>query len=332
MMKTDTSYEGRMLNKGEFNSSIHQPEMNPNNNPYLMLDTNEMKTLVGIKYTAPITKSGFIFKKNAIADSALKKYKIEVSKDGVNWTNVKEGTLSLSADNPTATIYFDKEGVTGGNQLASYNARYVKITALGTKNISATELELITPPGDNIEIGVAEDNINYENGIGKLKEKFTYVVDNPETEENEEQSIPAGSIIITGEYRGNPAFNVPLVLNQDGKHIADKYDGILMAEVPDNGNLEEIAEGTWIYWVEPQDATTFMKDNIEIFAELYRTDSADASEGGQRLVSDTFNLEVPDELPEISLSGGNGMRTLTSKNMKVIELDKAVINRIVEKR
>ena len=330
--ENNTSYEGRMLNKGEFNSSVHQPEMNPNNNPYLMLDTNEMKTLVGIKYTAPTTTSGFIFKKNAIADSALKKYRIEVSKDGVNWTNVKEGTLSLSADNPTATIYFDKEGVTGGNQLASYNARYVKITALGTKNISATELELITPPGDNIEIGVAEDNINYENGIGKLKEKFTYVVDNPETEENEEQSIPAGSIIITGEYRGNPAFNVPLVLNQDGKHIADKYDGILMAEVPDNGNLEEIAEGTWIYWVEPQDATTFMKDNTEIFAELYRTDSADASEGGQRLVSDTFNLEVPDELPEISLSGGNGMRTLTSKNMKVIEIDKAVINRIVEKR
>ncbi len=330
--KNNTAYEGRMLTKEEFNSSIHQTEMNPNNNPYLILDTTEMKTLVGIKYTAPTTTSGFIFKKNAIADSALKKYKIEVSKDGVNWTKAKEGTLSLSADNPTATIYFDKEGVTGGNQLASYNARYVKITALGTKNISATELELITPPGDNIEIGVAEDNINYENGIGKLKEKFTYVVDNPETEENEEQSIPAGSIIITGEYRGNPAFNVPLVLNQDGKHIADKYNGILMANVPDNGNLEEIAEGNWIYWVEPQDATTFMKDNTEIFAELYRTDSADASEGGQRLVSDTFNLEVPDELPDISLSGGNGMRTLTSKNMKVIELDKSVINRIVEKR
>lgn len=327
-----TSYEGRMLNKEEFNSSIHQAEMNPNNNPYLMLDTNEMKTLVGIKYTAPTTTSGFIFKKNAIADSALKKYKIEVSKDGVNWKTAKEGTLNLSADNPTATIYFDKEGVTGGNQLASYNARYVKITALGTKNISATELELITPPGDNIEIGVAEDNINYENGIGKLKEKFTYVVDNPETEENEEQSIPAGSIIITGEYRGNPAFNVPLVLNQDGKHIADKYNGILMANVPDNGNLEEIAEGTWIYWVEPQDATTFMKDNEKIFAELYRTDSADASEGGQRLVSDTFDLVVPGQLPDISLSGGQGKRSLSSSNIKAIEIDKAIINRITENR
>ena len=172
-----------MLTKDEFNSSIHLTEMNPNNNPYVIVDTTEMKTLVGIKYTAPIETSGFIFKRQAVASSALKKYKIEVSKDGANWTTVKEDTLNLTADNPTATIFFDQEGVTGGNQLSSYNARYVKITALETKNISIAELEVITPPGDNIEIGVAEDNINYENGIGILKEKFVYVADNPETEE-----------------------------------------------------------------------------------------------------------------------------------------------------
>lgn len=329
----DTVYEGRMLTKNEFNSNIHSQEMHYNNSPYLMLDTNELKTLVGIKYTAPTVKEGFIFKKNSISDSALKKYRIEVSKDGVNWTNVKEGTLNLSAENPTATIYFNKEGVTGGNQLNSYNARYIKITALGTKNISASELELITPPGDNIEIGVAEDNINYKNGIGILKEEFIYQVDNPDTPDvNEEKAIPAGSIVITGEYRGNPAFNVPLVLNQDENHIADKYNGILLAQVPDNGNLEEIAEGNWIYWVEPEDTTTFMKDNDKIFAELYRTDSADASEGGQRLVSDTFKIVVPDELPEITLSGGQGKKSLNSSNMKALEIDEAVIDRITEIR
>ena len=27
--------------------------MNPNNDPYVILDTTEIKTLVGIKYTAP---------------------------------------------------------------------------------------------------------------------------------------------------------------------------------------------------------------------------------------------------------------------------------------
>ena len=80
----NTAYEGRMLTKDEFNSSIHLTEMNPNNNPYVIVDTTEMKTLVGIKYTAPIETSGFIFKRQAVASSALKKYKIEVSKDGAN--------------------------------------------------------------------------------------------------------------------------------------------------------------------------------------------------------------------------------------------------------
>ena len=330
-----TAYEGRMLTKGEFNSSVHLAEMNPNNNPYLMLDTTEMKTLVGVKYTAPLETTGFIFKREAVASNALKKYKIEVSKDGANWTTVKEGTLNLTAENPTATIYFDQEGVEGGKQLASYNARYIKITALGTKNIAATELEVITPPGDNIEIGVSEDNINYENGIGILKEKFTYVVDDPTTEDvNEEKSIPAGSIIITGEYRGNPAFNVPLVLNQNDEHIADQYNGILMAEIPNNGDLAEISEGNWIYWVEPQYAENFMTDNREIFAELYRTDSADALEGGQRLVSDTFKLQVPDVLPEITLGSSNASvaKKSSESQLKTIEINKDVIEKITTER
>lgn len=325
-----TAYAGRMLINGEYNSSVHLPEMHPNNSPYLMLDTTEMKTLVGIKYTAPVESTGFIFKKDVIATDSIKKYKIEVSKDGVNWTTVKNGELKLTPENPTATIYFDKEGVEGGNQLASYNARYVKITALGTKYISASELEVITPPGDNIEIGVADDNINYANGIGVLKDEFTYVVG--DGNETEEKSIPAGSIVITGEYRGNPAFNVPLVLNQDEEHIAEKYDGLLFAQVPDNGNLEEIAEGTWIYWVRPEDSAKFMEDNSKVFAELYRTDTADAIDGGQRLVSDTFKIDVPSKLPQISFNGGAGRSVLSSNNVKVIEINKDLINKVTENR
>ena len=104
-----TAYEGRMLTKDKYNSSVHLTEMNPNNNPYLILDTTEIKTLVGIKYTAPVETSGFIFKKQSVASTALKKFKIEVSKDGSNWTTVKEGTLDLTVDNPTETIFFDQE-------------------------------------------------------------------------------------------------------------------------------------------------------------------------------------------------------------------------------
>lgn len=308
------------------NSTVYEGKKhNTNEDPYVIIDAKEVRALAAIKYTAPTTTTK-LFKKTKTSKTAIQKYKVEVSKDGNTWTTVKNGTFN--SNNPTETIYFDKEGVQGGNQLNVYNARFVKLTAVGATNISIAELDLISPPGDNIEIGVADDNINYKNGLGRLKEEFVYQVDNPDTSENEKKSIPKGSIIITGEYRGNPAFNVPLVLNEKEEHIADKYNGILMAEVPNNGNLEEIAEGNWVYWVEPEYADQFMK-NKQIFAELYRTDTADAKEDGQRLVSDTFKIDVPNELPEISLSGGQGK---TRSAIKYTEIKTKTIKEVKNNR
>ena len=308
-------------------STVYEGKKLKNEDPYVLIDTNEVKSLAGIKYTAPTTTTK-LFKKSKTSKQAINNYKIEVSKNGNDWTTVKNGSFKLDPNNPTETIYFDKQGVEGGNQLNVYNARFVKLTAVGATNISIAELDLISPPGDNIEIGVAEDNINYKNGLGILKEDFIYQPDNPITPENEEKKIPKGSVIITGEYRGNPAFNVPLVLNEKEENIADNYNGILMAEIPNNGNLEEISEGNWVYWVEPQYANQFM-ENKEIFAELYRTDTADAKEGGQRLVSDTFKIDVPDKLPEISLSGGQGK---TRGKIKYTEINTKTIKNIKSNR
>ncbi len=328
--KTDTVYEGRMMTTEEYNSmGEHKVEsLKPGTNPYVIIDTNSINAISGIKYTAPTT-TGKIFKTKKLAKSAIQKYEIQVSKDGNSWTTVKNGSFDLTASNPTTTVYFDKDADGGGKQLATHNIRFIKLIAKGTSEISVAELDVIGPPGDNIEIGVSDDNINYKNGLGRLKEEYVYQVDNPNTDEDETKSIPKGSIIITGEYRGNPAFNVPLVLNQDEKHIANKYKGILLAEIPNNGKLEDVSEGNWIYWVTPEDSENFMTDNKEIFAELYRTDTADAQDGGQRLVSNTFKIDAPDVLPEISLSAGNGKKATTQK---AIEIDNKVLNKLQKSR
>lgn len=327
--KSDTVYEGRMMTKEEYDSMPTKVEsLKPGNNPYVIIDTNSINAVSGIKYTAPTT-TGKIFKTKKLAKSAIEKYEIQVSKDGNSWTTVKNGSFDLTASNPTTTVYFDKDAEGGGKQLATHNIRFIKLIAKGSNEISVAELDVIGPPGDNIEIGVSDDNINYKNGLGILKEEYVYQVDDPNTTENERKSIPKGSIIITGEYRGNPAFNVPLVLNQDGQHIADKYKGILLAEVPNNGKLEDVSEGNWIYWVTPEDSKDFMTDNKEIFAELYRTDTADAQDKGQRLVSNTFKIDVPDVLPEISLSAGNGKKATTQK---AIEIDNKVLNKLQKSR
>lgn len=327
--KSDTVYEGRMMTKEEYDSMPTKVEsLKPGTDPYVIIDTNSINAISGIKYTAPTT-TGKIFRTKKLAKSAIQKYEIQVSKDGNIWTTVKNGSFDLTASNPTTTVYFDKDASGGGKQLATHNIRFIKLIAKGSSEISVAELDVIGPPGDNIEIGVSNDNINYKNGIGILKEDYIYQKDNPNTNENETKYIPKNSIIITGEYRGNPAFNVPLVLNQDEKHIANEYKGILLAEVPNNGKLEDVSEGNWIYWVAPEDSANFMTDNKEIFAELYRTDTADAQDSGQRLVSNTFKIDVPDRLPEISLSGINAKKATTQK---AIEIDNKVLNKLQKSR
>lgn len=326
--KIDTSYVGRMLTNDEFNSLPNKVQsLRPNTDPYIIIDTQSVNAVAGIKYTAPTTTTK-IFKMTKLERTAINNYEIQVSKDGNSWTTVKTGSFDLSGSNPTNIIYFDKDAQGGGKQLATHNARFIKLIAKGAKEISVAELDVIAPPGDNIEIGVSDDNINYKNGLGILKEDYVYVTDDPNTTEDETKKIPKGSIIITGEYRGNPAFNVPLVLNQDEKHIANEYKGILLAEIPNSVDLGEISEGNWIYWVTPENQGSFMEDNKEIFAELYRTDTADASDGGQRLVSNTFKIDVPDVLPEISLSKAKTRNSST----KVIEINKEVLNKLKKSR
>lgn len=295
-----TVYNGRKLTGEEYNSSIHGSILNPNVASYVVLDLNSVKSVIGLKYTAPVTEG--LFKTKKLADNTVKRYKIDISDDGSSWKTINTGTFNVTAQDPTEMVYFAKDGVSAGSQLNTYQIRYVRLVAVGQSDIGIAELELVGPPGDNIEIGVSTDNQTYENGIGILSEDYIYQTDNAETTDvNEEQKIPKGSIIITGEYSGNPAFNVPLVLNENEEHIADEYNGILLAEIPSDGKLEDISKGTWIYWVEPAFIEQF-KQNKSIFAELYRTDTANLTTDGQRLVSNTFMIDVPAQLPSISFN------------------------------
>lgn len=324
-------------------NTTYEGKKDGNEDPYVIIDANSERTLAGIKYSAPTTTTK-LFKLNKLSKNAIQKYEVQVSKDGNNWTKVKEGSFDLSAKDSSQTIYFDKEGSTGGNQLHTYNARFVKLIAKGASEISISELELLSPPGDNIEIGVSSDNIDYKNGIGILSNDFIYQKtgiqpDDPSTpdlDESAEQKIPKGSIIFTGEYSGNPAFNIPLVLNENEEHVADKYNGILMAEIPEGAELGTIAKGTWVYWIEPEvnnaHINKFKNDNKKVFAELYRTDTADPQDKGQRLTSNSFDIDVPNNLPSISLNGGVSRNANENKAVKAVEIDKQLVQQIIDKR
>ena len=141
-------------------------------------------------------------------------------------------------------------------------------------------------------------------GIGTLSENYVFDKTKPETASA--NMIPKGSTVFYGKYRGNPAYNVVVLyddkgnivggVNEEGDLIANQ---IVLAEelTREDAMLGNTSEGRWIYWIEPGN-----KNDLpgKVRAELYRVDNALTNEG-QRLVSDTKFVELPAELPPISI-------------------------------
>lgn len=222
--------------------------------------------------------------------------KISVSTDGTTWTQVRHvkadelkvnsQTITVNSDG-SSTIFFENAKAEGN--LYVCDAAYVKVEmpAVGANNnVSVQNIDLLGPVGDNVEW------LSQGNSIGTLKRDYQYGA-------TEADKIPQGSIVFTGVYKGNPAFNV-VVLKDENGNIVDGSQ-IIMAEAPKGDKLGDVSEGAWIYWIEPKDIPENLPKKVK--AELYRVDNPQTMEG-QRLVSDNLYHNVPakDSLPEIELT------------------------------
>lgn len=138
--------------------------------------------------------------------------------------------------------------------------------------------------------------------IGRLSADYQYGTEAKDV-------IPAGSVIFTGAYKGSPAYNVVMLYDQDGNIVGGvneagelKAQQIILADVPAEGKIQNVSDGTWIYWIEP-DQQVDLSGITRVRAELYRVNNALTNEG-QRLVSDSLFESMPAALPEIQISAG----------------------------
>ena len=69
--------------------------------------------------------------------------------------------------------------------------------------------------------------------------------------------------------------------------------------------------------------SSIYKQNQSIFAELYRTDTANLTTDGQRLVSNTFMIDIPEKLPEMSF-----IKSKTSNNQLITKINKEQITNL----
>ncbi len=250
--------------------------------PYIIIELNSRLSLSGIKYKAYI-------KDSVLDENTINNYEIYVSKDRENWILAKKGTFNLTEDNNyTDLVYFDKEGTTGGDQLWTYNdISYVKIVNTSGSGISGSEIDLIAPPGDNINLE--------KSGIGILENDYCYKVDGS----IEDSCIEAGMVVFTGTYRGNPAFNAILLVDGTDDQVVYEGEQIFFAKLASDASVQEIASGTWVYAVTQEEYAKMVGKSVR--AELYRVDDA-LTLDGQRLTSTSYKVEnLPETLGYIKL-------------------------------
>lgn len=259
------------------------------NAPEIVLNFNKTFTVAG-------------FKVRGAAGLAGTAYEIQVrTADGI-WLadSVASGTFNAEEQ----IIHFANAD---NAYVSTYEATAVKLIlkAPSGSTVSAGELDVLGVTGDNVDFRRTENSNTAV--IGILKEAFQFG-------ERPEDVIPEGSIVFAGAYKGNAAYNSVLLFDQDGNNVGKvtgtgsdmqvKADSIILADVPDKGDIANVTNGTWIYWLEPD---TDVSGIEKVRAELYRVNKAETNEG-QRLVSDSLFENMPDELPLVTLDRNIGLQ------------------------
>ena len=218
------------------------------------------------------------------------------------WTLAKN--TNITSD--TNIIYFNKPNTDDSDtRIWTYDISVMEITGVS----EYATVELLDYPGDKVDF--------YEGStVGVLKNDYKYG-------DTADDVIEAGTLVIIGTYRGDPAYNyveVEAVYNttaeaQEANEVTTikrPMNGytLMFAEIPEDGAVSDTSDGFFIFVPDLEaEAELNKQDNVtdklplEIKLNMYRTDSADSTES-KRLTSETLWLSFPDEdsLPQIEFT------------------------------
>lgn len=246
-------------------------------NAEIVFEFNKLETISGFKYTAG-------------SGSPISGYKLMARVDGV-WQEVASGTLGASK-----TVYFENAD---RKYVSTYIADAVKLvlSQASGQSVSIAEFDVLGVTGDNVDFRRSGSGVP---AAGVLKDDYKFG-------SGANDVIPKGSIVFTGSFKGSPAYNVVMLFDQEGNIVGGitpdgqlKAQQIILADDPAGGLIENVSDGTWIYWIEPENG---LNGVTKVRAELYRVNNALTNEG-ERLVSDSMFVELPENLPEITLTNG----------------------------
>ncbi len=224
---------------------------------------------------------------------------VEASQDGETYTTVLETGWQELADTAGTLRFFTRKDHDGS--ICPFDAKIIRVSGL-PQGMTPEAMDFAAYPGDSIQFG--------ENGTGILAEDYG--------------ELKAGTLIITGSFRGNPVFNTVRLYgrNQTGDMAKDEIteqdrvplegEVYLFAALPESGDMGEIDNGLWVFVPKQQtEGSAAAQEDGEaclssllptwIMAELHRTDVPEGGSG--RITSTTRWIPSPtyESMPKITL-------------------------------
>ena len=274
-------------------------------------DTNTKNIQITAKDGGVLTTSGLKIIGSSIPTDG--NYTVTITTTDGRSVVAKSDRFSNSQSEASFLTYWNKPGTDATDtRIWIYDA--VSIVISGTPaDVSTSNIQLLSYPGDNIAFTEGAS-------IGVLGEDYTYDLGDGQTE-----VIKAGTVVITGSYRGDPMYNsvrlkaqmqsmkpgsseVPVVTEQ-----TLSGETILFAEIPDDGAVSTISDGFFVFI--PEDQESFKQVNedhgdnhaagnlvmIALQAQMWRAE--DIYGNNPRMTSDTLFISVPryDSMPAIIL-------------------------------
>ena len=217
-------------------------------------------------------------------------------------------------DQSSYLAYFQKPGAgPEDTRIWTYDAGSVTVTGVPAS----------VPEGDIQLISYAGDDVAFLEGgsVGVLAEDYRYLTSSGSA------VIPAGTLVITGTYRGDPLYQTVKIegrftrtaVNGDGTEAEDAVEtrfldgrALLFAEVPEDGAVSDISDGLFLFIPNVQREAELQGEQSDCGGEnllpsqmravLSRTDLPDSAET-QRVTAETLWTDTPGgaDLPAIVL-------------------------------
>lgn len=222
------------------------------------------------------------------------------------------GRGNQAVDDPNSYLAYFQKPKAADTRIWTYDAKTVTITGVPA-GLPDSAVQLIRYAGDDVAF--------LEQGsVGILSKDYRY---------GPEQVIPAGTLIVTGTYRGNPVYQT---VKLEGQFVRTTLTGddavktetetrwldgraLLFAELPEDGEVSDISDGLFLFIPNVQreaelqgEASGCNAANLlpsRMRAVLSRTDLPDSADS-QRVTAETLWINTPGgaDLPVIVLEEG----------------------------